>query len=265
MLLGLMLAGLAATQTATGPILAVPRTSPQSWFTPSDYPAIAMRENMQGSVSFMLDVDALGDVASCYVMGSSGWDALDRRTCELLKQRAKFYPASDAAGKPAASRYMSRFRWVMPSSPVPMSLWARVTRFRADAKGRIRGCATRIAGETPVLDVCDSISRLSGAELAQYGGQGSFDLVELHSESDALYPKGFTMPLGEILFERKAKLSVGEDGYIAACRMNGPERAAFLREYLDVCAPLWRYPLDGRWHRRRAALRVSLVRVAGSR
>ncbi|MFX9015951.1 energy transducer TonB, partial [Acinetobacter baumannii] len=58
-----------------------------------------------------------GRVAECHVMGSSGFDELDKATCDLVVRRARFLPARDAGGNAAPSSYQNRVRWMIPQSP----------------------------------------------------------------------------------------------------------------------------------------------------
>ena len=46
-----------------------------------------------------LDIDSKGSVSRCTIIRSSGHDGLDNATCKILKRRAHFTPARDAAGK----------------------------------------------------------------------------------------------------------------------------------------------------------------------
>jgi protein TonB len=94
---------------------AAPACNPQSWITDHDYPSAALRAGMQGTVNFVLDIDAAGRVTDCTVTASSGWELLDSRSCALLMQRAAFTPARDEKGTPIASTYSSRIRWEIPN------------------------------------------------------------------------------------------------------------------------------------------------------
>jgi hypothetical protein len=69
-------------------------------FTNDDYPEIAVSRVQQGTAQFLLFIDPVGKVAACHVLRRSGVAVLDATGCIVIKQRAKFTPARDAAGKP---------------------------------------------------------------------------------------------------------------------------------------------------------------------
>lgn len=102
----------------------MPAGNPGTWITDNDYPAWAMRSDIEGVVSFTLAIDGQGQVTGCEIRTSSETPALDDLTCQLLTQRARFIPALGDAGEPVAGTYTSSVRWQIPGSqqiPVPTS------------------------------------------------------------------------------------------------------------------------------------------------
>ena len=83
-------------------------------FSTDDYPAAAIRREEQGTVSFRLNINRRGRVTECSIAGSSGSQALDKQTCKILTNRARFDPARDAEGKRIADTYAGRIRWELP-------------------------------------------------------------------------------------------------------------------------------------------------------
>lgn len=77
----------------------------------ADYPRAAWRARAGGAVTARLSVDAEGRVAGCAVIGSSGNDALDEATCRLIRERFRYAPALDAAGRPVPSVMGWRQTW----------------------------------------------------------------------------------------------------------------------------------------------------------
>lgn len=67
-------------------------------FTPKDFPLEVKAGQADPKASFQILVDEKGAVVGCDVMMSSGAPAMDATGCDLLKQRAKFTPAKNAAG-----------------------------------------------------------------------------------------------------------------------------------------------------------------------
>jgi protein TonB len=85
-----------------------------SLFEGDDYPAEALRRGEQGTVAFLLTINRHGRVRRCSNATSSGSAALDRRTCRILKHRARFEPARDARGRRASDTMTGRIRWELP-------------------------------------------------------------------------------------------------------------------------------------------------------
>lgn len=76
-----------------------------------DYPAQAIREDGEGAAQVTLMVDDKGALKECMVEQTSGIASLDVMTCAVFLDRAKFTPATDAAGKPLRSVLTTRIRW----------------------------------------------------------------------------------------------------------------------------------------------------------
>jgi TonB family protein len=121
MILAVMLAVAVQSAPATA---AKPAGDPGAWIMVSDYPPAALRARQTGAVRFELRIDAAGRPTDCAILESSGSADLDRQTCALMGQRARFSPALDAGGKPVASTWASRVRWALPAEapPVPATV-----------------------------------------------------------------------------------------------------------------------------------------------
>jgi TonB family protein len=76
-----------------------------------DYPSPALRNMEQGKVAIRLDIDDKGGVAGCRVTRSSGSAALDETTCRLFRERARFVPARDKAGRAAKDSWSTTITW----------------------------------------------------------------------------------------------------------------------------------------------------------
>ena len=90
------------------------RANLASYVSDEDYPSSAVRNEEQGTTRFRLGVGPDGRVTECTVTGSSGSSALDSATCRLMKQRARFTPARDSAGKATGDSVASAIHWVLP-------------------------------------------------------------------------------------------------------------------------------------------------------
>lgn len=82
---------------------------------PADhYPAIAREAGEEGIVRMTVDVDAEGRVTGCSVTDSSLSASLDAASCTLMRDKGKFEPALDSAGKPARGVAPVKFNWLLP-------------------------------------------------------------------------------------------------------------------------------------------------------
>lgn len=76
-----------------------------------DYPREASRAKAGGEVEVRFTIEASGRVSGCRVTRPSGDASLDRTTCDLIEERFRFKPATNAAGEPVASQYGWRQSW----------------------------------------------------------------------------------------------------------------------------------------------------------
>ncbi len=85
----------------------------QSYISETDYPAASAKAGEEGKVTFALDISRTGKVTKCRIVESSGFRRLDRRTCEIVRERARFTPARDDAGKPVKDTFTGNVRWLL--------------------------------------------------------------------------------------------------------------------------------------------------------
>jgi TonB family protein len=85
------------------------------FFTTDDYPVTSIRNEEMGTVSTMLTMDKSGAIKSCRVVQSSGYEALDARSCEAMLVRGRGEPALDRHGQPIESYVYFTVRWELPS------------------------------------------------------------------------------------------------------------------------------------------------------
>jgi protein TonB len=101
---------------ASAPGGARARVSPlASYLSADDYPAVALRNNEQGRVTVILDVNAAGRVTNCSVAETSGSAALDSATCRIMRSRPRYTPARNPRGVAVADRDRASVRWQLPS------------------------------------------------------------------------------------------------------------------------------------------------------
>jgi TonB family protein len=107
-------AGVDTSIVRAAPVSAKPANVPGYWATNADYPSSAMRAREEGEVGFLVTIGTDGNVSECRVASSSGFANLDDGTCPLIRRRAKFEPARDAAGAPVTGYYLGRIMWKIP-------------------------------------------------------------------------------------------------------------------------------------------------------
>jgi protein TonB len=76
-----------------------------------NYPARALREEIEGTVGVRVTVTADGRASGCSVTASSGSDILDAAACQGMERYARFDPALDAAGNPTTDTYSTRITY----------------------------------------------------------------------------------------------------------------------------------------------------------
>ena len=86
----------------------------RSVFRAEDYPEDARARDLKGVTQFTLMIDEQGRVADCLITQTSGVGVLDAMGCQVLRERARFTPATDAQGKPVADLVVTPVvRWVL--------------------------------------------------------------------------------------------------------------------------------------------------------
>ena len=88
-----------------------PWVDPSRWFTDTDYPMRAIRNEEAGRVQYRLTVGPNGRAWDCTVIVSSGSATLDSETCKIAMRRARFIPATDSTGTPVAGEYRGYVEW----------------------------------------------------------------------------------------------------------------------------------------------------------
>lgn len=90
----------------------------QGLISEADYPPEALRNGEQGTVRFRLFISPRGSVTGCRVTASSGSGTLDRETCRLIRERARFTPARDRRGRAVADTASSSVQWHLSTLPM---------------------------------------------------------------------------------------------------------------------------------------------------
>jgi TonB family protein len=81
------------------------------WIRAEDYPRAALRRGAEGRVQTEHEVTEAGRINDCRILASSGHDDLDRATCNLLEDRARFLPGRNGNGDAVPFRYVMTMVW----------------------------------------------------------------------------------------------------------------------------------------------------------
>jgi protein TonB len=85
-------------------------------FSSDDYPSSALAAGAGGTAQAELTIGPDGRVVGCNLIRSTGNNALDSATCNILRRRAKFTPARDSNGNPTTDTYKTPpITWVVPA------------------------------------------------------------------------------------------------------------------------------------------------------
>lgn len=121
--LALVIAAIPPPAPADPPTPAVParplRPIP-SLFTGNDYPVEAQAFNIQGSAQYDAIVGVDGRIHRCRILRASSIRLFGAVTCEILRRRARFQPARDAAGNPIEDVVTGTISWGLPTNPQPV-------------------------------------------------------------------------------------------------------------------------------------------------
>ncbi len=96
------------------PKSAAPKGAWKQWVTTNDYPTQELRMEHEGTARYRLSVDSAGKVSDCTITASSGFAGLDRATCDTVRRRARFEPATDEAGARTAGSFSGAVTWQIP-------------------------------------------------------------------------------------------------------------------------------------------------------
>lgn len=230
-----------------------PRGNPGYWVSDEDYPAAAMWERQSGTVGMRLDISAEGEPTGCAVTASSRSAVLDKATCDLLRARAHFFPARDAAGKPVAGSYDLKFSWVLPDAEGDFGSWVYVSQIRI-VDGRVAGCSSQSngAGFSRVGGPCGRMGSTVPAAMTALlgnGAAGTVVAIETHMVNGEAAPP-MQRPAGKPFYERRIRFDVDAKGNATNCKLvSGAAEQDPLGYVVSRCHPGMRYPAQAQGKR----------------
>ena len=96
------------------PVGAVPNNGPTGWITNEDYSNSDLRRGNEGVARYRLVIGSNGRVNGCEITSSTGHASLDRATCRLISNRARFDAATDNRGERVVGTYSGSVTWQIP-------------------------------------------------------------------------------------------------------------------------------------------------------
>ncbi len=86
------------------------------------YPLKSIRRGEEGSVEFQVTLNRAGSLTSCKITKSSGFPALDERTCDIMVETARFKSIRNSSGWRVNSVHDGRLVWRIPDDKLPEKL-----------------------------------------------------------------------------------------------------------------------------------------------
>ncbi|MCY7281047.1 MAG: energy transducer TonB [Sphingomonas bacterium] len=148
-----------------------------SLFSKDDYPAAALRDEEQGTVSFAVAINRDGRVTQCSITTSSGSISLDLATCSIIQRRARFSPARDASGRTVEDRADARIRWELPPAPpIPFANQKIGLVFTVETEGGVSECRVEGTAIAPNKDALCAAMMSEAGRIAAAAAK-KFDLT----------------------------------------------------------------------------------------
>lgn len=149
-----------------------------AWVTPNDYPPVSIERGEAGTAKVELHVTAEGKVDGCNVQQSTGSPLLDATTCAVIRQRARYEPATDRNGHVTASTDTRTINWAIPNEdrpapawiPRPLSFGVRVD-VDIDDHGKVVDCRTQKSGKMNVDELGEQLGQLADSMCAEVGSE----------------------------------------------------------------------------------------------
>lgn len=143
-----------------------------SLFMTDDYPREALLTGAQGMSMVEITITPAGRVGKCVVVVSSGTASLDQRTCAIFTERARFFPARDARGRPTSDTDRHSIRWALPLDEFADDNVTTVVTLERGTAGECRNEPARA-----VLRGCDIARSFVKAMTTRFGDIPARELV----------------------------------------------------------------------------------------
>lgn len=188
-------------------------------FTSDDYPTRPLRRAVEGTVTFSVEVDSSGRVSGCRITATSGDSDLDRATCEIVRQRARFRPALDRSGRPMPDTISARVIWRIEHLPFDdYAPWNVVTAIVWSDPDPV--CTETMSGvDTGRLSATECLDQFGDAVLAVRDARGGIELRIV----DTFTPEGSaafipdSSGFGDRIWLEEVELTINVHGKVDSC------------------------------------------------
>lgn len=213
-----------------------------SLIRPGDYPKGSLRRDEEGIVYYRLRISAKGRVARCTIVQSSGYERLDKATCGLVTERARFVPARGPDQRPVAGGLVGRAIWRIRGLSTTHSVGQvhLVGKMTATPDGAI-SCSTSLE-EYPQPDHCPSATANLLSEMAQASGLTFNLVIRTKIRPAGAAPAVEAVVTGPPIFETEAEVDLAADGSIKDCRMLTSEALALYADRIMKPSPCAAFP-----------------------
>lgn len=218
------------------------RANLNAYFSTDDYPEAALRQHVEGTTAFRIEIDAEGAITKCSITGSSGDASLDAATCSILVSRARYQPARDARGRAVAGSDSGRVTWRLPPLP-PFQPARSVSVLRTDGAGALT-CFITVDGGTRAAaapEQCGPLGHSGAASIlrqARTPTEVTAIVMTGPASAGIERPNADEAGFGALQFDIVSEFTVAPNGRATGCqtiRRNIVEAAA-ARLAPDFCA-----------------------------
>ncbi len=124
-----------------------------------DYPLSAVRNREEGTSVVMFTILPNGRTTHCKISASSGSNALDLKTCELIATRFEYDPARNSKGQAIEEVKTQRVTWRIPSQAPILEPSVFETILIVEGSGRVSDCGNTRNGQPFKSDETDFVCR----------------------------------------------------------------------------------------------------------
>lgn len=201
--------------------------------TEHDYPVEAVDAEQEGRVGIRVQVDPQGRVSSCTVASSSGSPSLDKASCALVTERARYQPARDAQGRGKASIERRTINWRLEGADFPFAEWIDrmiITSAPVSCRREFEGA---LAGES--VDCTSEMPKLAKPPPGSTMPEASARMViESRFLPRELRPGDTGESDPRTLVRQVLNLTIAADGKLVSCELAEPSIPGYSHE--DACS-----------------------------